>query len=48
MDATALDFPDDTFDIVIGTTVLHHVIKYPGVFEELHRGHEAGREGALP
>ena len=37
MDATALDFPDDTFDIVIGTTVLHHVIKYPGVFEELHR-----------
>ena len=37
MDATELDYPDDTFDIVIGTTVLHHVIKYPGIFEELHR-----------
>ncbi|PKL50528.1 MAG: hypothetical protein CVV39_01330 [Planctomycetes bacterium HGW-Planctomycetes-1] len=37
MDASKLEFPDNTFDMVIGTAVLHHVIKYPGVFEELYR-----------
>ena len=37
MDATRLEYPDDTFDIVIGDGVLHHVIKYDGVFAELHR-----------
>lgn len=36
-DATSLPFPDHAFDMVIGTAVLHHVIKYPNVFEELHR-----------
>ena len=37
MDACKLDFPDNTFDIVVGTAVLHHIIKYPNIFEELHR-----------
>jgi SAM-dependent methyltransferase len=37
MDATNLTFPDAFFDVVIGTAVLHHVLKYPGVFEHLHR-----------
>ncbi len=37
MDATDLKYEDNTFDLVIGTAVLHHVIKYPNVFEELHR-----------
>jgi len=29
MDATALAYPDDFFDLVVGFGVLHHVIKYP-------------------
>lgn len=37
MDAARLDYEDETFEMVIGTAVLHHVIKYPQVFEELHR-----------
>jgi len=37
MDATRLEYSDDTFDVVIGDGVLHHVIKYDGVFSELHR-----------
>ncbi len=37
MDATALTFPNDEFEIVIGNGVLHHTIKYPGIFENLHR-----------
>jgi ubiquinone/menaquinone biosynthesis C-methylase UbiE len=37
MDATNLDYPDETFDVVVGHAALHHVIKYPNVFEELHR-----------
>jgi SAM-dependent methyltransferase len=37
MDATRLGFPDNAFELVIGNAVLHHVIKYPGIFEELHR-----------
>jgi SAM-dependent methyltransferase len=36
-DASSLPFPDGEFDIVIGTGVLHHVIKYENVFEQLHR-----------
>jgi SAM-dependent methyltransferase len=36
-DATALPFRAASFDLVIGTGVLHHVVKYPGVFPELHR-----------
>lgn len=37
MDATRLEYADETFETVIGVGVLHHVIKYPGIFEELHR-----------
>jgi ubiquinone/menaquinone biosynthesis C-methylase UbiE len=37
MDASKLEFLDDEFDVVIGTAVLHHVIKYENIFEELHR-----------
>ncbi|HET6762776.1 MAG TPA: class I SAM-dependent methyltransferase [Longimicrobiaceae bacterium] len=37
MDATALGFSDDAFDLVIGHGVIHHVIKYPNIFEELWR-----------
>jgi len=37
MDAANLEYPDNTFDIVIGHAVIHHVIKYPGIFEELYR-----------
>ena len=36
-DATDLSFPDNEFDIVIGHGVIHHTIKYPGIFENLHR-----------
>lgn len=37
MDACQLDFPDNEFEMVIGVGVLHHVSKYPGIFEELYR-----------
>ena len=37
MDAAKLGFQDEYFDIVIGGAALHHVTKYPGIFEELHR-----------
>jgi SAM-dependent methyltransferase len=37
MDATEIGFRDNSFDIVIGNGVLHHVLKYPGVFDELWR-----------
>lgn len=37
MDATNLKFPDDEFELVIGNGVLHHTIKYDGIFENLHR-----------
>lgn len=37
MDASDLTYPDDTFDLVIGHSAIHHVIKYPNVFEEIHR-----------
>ena len=37
MDASHLELPDDEFEMVIGHAVLHHVIKYPNIFEELHR-----------
>ena len=36
-DATDLPFGDGEFDIVIGHGVIHHTIKYPGIFENLHR-----------
>jgi 2-polyprenyl-3-methyl-5-hydroxy-6-metoxy-1,4-benzoquinol methylase len=29
MDAAALTYPDDFFDLVVGFGVLHHVVKYP-------------------
>ena len=37
MDATALALASNQFDLVIGVGVLHHTIKYEGVFEELYR-----------
>jgi ubiquinone/menaquinone biosynthesis C-methylase UbiE len=37
MDASKLKFHDNEFEMVIGHAVIHHVIKYPNVFEELHR-----------
>lgn len=45
MDASNLGFPDNVFDMVIGTAVLHHVIKYPNVLEELHRIMKPGAKG---
>jgi ubiquinone/menaquinone biosynthesis C-methylase UbiE len=37
MDASKLGFPDNEFDMVIGHAVIHHVIKYENIFDELHR-----------
>jgi 2-polyprenyl-3-methyl-5-hydroxy-6-metoxy-1,4-benzoquinol methylase len=37
MDAAALTYPDEGFDLVIGFGVLHHVIKYPGADSHLLR-----------
>jgi ubiquinone/menaquinone biosynthesis C-methylase UbiE len=36
-DASQLPFRDRTFKLVIGQGVIHHVIKYPGIFPELFR-----------
>ena len=36
-DATKLDYANDSFEIAIGHGVLHHVVKYPGIAESLHR-----------
>ncbi len=41
-DATKLDYMDDFFEITIGHGVLHHVIKYPGIAENLYRVMEPG------
>ncbi|HVP53757.1 MAG TPA: methyltransferase domain-containing protein [Candidatus Eisenbacteria bacterium] len=37
MDAAALTYPDEFFDLVIGFGVLHHVIKYPQADAHLFR-----------
>ncbi|MDP8234876.1 MAG: class I SAM-dependent methyltransferase [Candidatus Erginobacter occultus] len=37
MDARRLEYPDNCFDLVIGHGAIHHTIKYPNVFAELHR-----------
>jgi 2-polyprenyl-3-methyl-5-hydroxy-6-metoxy-1,4-benzoquinol methylase len=37
MDAAALTYPDECFDLVVGFGVLHHVIKYPNADLHLHR-----------
>lgn len=37
MDADALTYPDEFFDLVVGFGVLHHVIKYPHVDAHLFR-----------
>lgn len=42
MDATNLTYPAEFFDIVIGHGVLHHTIKYPGIFDNLHRVMKSG------
>lgn len=36
-DATRLPFGTESFDLVIGNGVIHHVFKYPGIFPEIHR-----------
>jgi ubiquinone/menaquinone biosynthesis C-methylase UbiE len=36
-DATRLPYRDGSFNLVIGLGVIHHVIKYPGIFPELFR-----------
>jgi SAM-dependent methyltransferase len=36
-DASNLPLQTSSFDLVIGHGVIHHVIKYPRVFEEIHR-----------
>lgn len=35
--AQKLDYPDGKFPLVLGKGVLHHVLKYPGIADELHR-----------
>ena len=37
MDAENLTYPDESFDLIIGFGVLHHVIKYSGASEHLRR-----------
>lgn len=37
MDAESLRYPDESFDLVVGFGVLHHVIKYPGASAQLLR-----------
>jgi ubiquinone/menaquinone biosynthesis C-methylase UbiE len=37
MDASDLQYDDNVFDLIIGHGALHHVIKYPNIFEELYR-----------
>ena len=37
MDAHSLEFPDDTFDIVIGTGVLHHLPRLEAAIAEIYR-----------
>lgn len=37
MDASALSFPDKTFDFIVGLEALHHVIILPNVPQELKR-----------
>jgi SAM-dependent methyltransferase len=37
MNAQSLDYPDNRFPLVIGKGVLHHVLKYPGVADEIRR-----------
>lgn len=44
-DASDLPFPSGSFDLVIGHGVLHHVIKYPRVFDELYRVMAPGSRG---
>mgnify|MGYP001024583857 CR=1 FL=1 len=36
-DATALDFPDDSFDTVCSWLMLHHTIRWPEVLAEISR-----------
>lgn len=42
--AQQLPFADNSFDLVIGKAVLHHVIKYEGCGPELHRIMKPGAE----
>lgn len=44
-DAAHLPFGTASFDLVVGHGVIHHVIKYPGVFDEIHRVLRPGGKG---
>jgi len=44
-DATNLDYADEFAEIAIGHGVLHHLIKYPGIAEELYRVMKPGAKG---
>ncbi len=44
MDVTKMSFPDNEFDMVFGNAILHHIINYPNVFEELHRVMKPGSQ----
>ena len=47
MDAAALVYPDDFFDLVVGFGVLHHVIKYPQTDAHLLRVLKPGGEAVF-
>jgi len=44
-DATRLPLADASVAMVVGHGVLHHIIKYPGIFPELHRVLRPGGRG---
>lgn len=44
-DVERLPLADASFDLAVGHGVLHHVIKYPGIFDELHRVLRPGARG---
>jgi 2-polyprenyl-3-methyl-5-hydroxy-6-metoxy-1,4-benzoquinol methylase len=37
LDAEEIDYPDDSFDLIVGFGVLHHVIKYPKAAAQMAR-----------
>lgn len=37
LDVEDLKYQDETFDIIVGSGVLHHIIKYPGAKSEIYR-----------